>query len=174
MARSTRPRKKYRPKVARNPVAAFEALNRSHVTASVLRDFHVVLDADQQRDIAISYAISLDRMSKGTGNEQDLGNLGFMCNVALVLCERGFGVEYQDEVVLAQHALWRANQRKQAGKTLAFDAVVLQAIRRAFALHSAQVETAGQGQLVAAGAEVARRQDVGDVFRDEPVERVAA
>lgn len=171
MARSKKPRNKpYRQKYARNPVAAFEALQKSHVTGEVLRNFHVQLNEADQTKIAISYGVSLDRMSKGEGTYYDMGNLGLMCNVSLVLCERDIGKEYEKHVVQAQLALWRAHQRHQAGKNLALDAVGLQALRLAFDLHGKQVEVAGQGQLIAAESEVARRQAGGDVFRNEEVE----
>ncbi len=174
MAGNSRPKKKYRPKVARNPIAAFRVLNRSHVDACVLRDYDVALDEGQQRDISIGYGIAIDRMSKGVGSQDDLGTVAFMCNVALVLCERDFGEQYFDEVKLAQHALWRADQRHKAGKSLAFDAVGLQAIRRVYALHTAQIEAAGQGHLLAAGQEVNRRRLAGEMFLPEHASQIAA
>jgi hypothetical protein len=171
MARSKKPRNKpYRPKYAHNPVAAFEVLQKSQVVGEVLRNYHVQLNESDRQKIAISYGISLDRLCKGEGSYEDMGNLGLMCNVSIVLCERDIGKEYEQDVVQAQLALWRAHQRKEGGKNLGLDAVGLQALRFAFDLHGKQVEVAGQGQLIAAESEVARRMAAGDVFRTEEVE----
>lgn len=177
MAGNKKPRKKYSgpkfSKVAQQAVA-FIKIQRNHTLHSLHANYEVALDDDQQRDIAIAYGVSIDRMSRGKGDAEDLGQLGFMVNVARMLCERSteeldFGRQYLGDIVEAQHALMRAHFRKRAGKTLGFDAVGLQAIRRAYDVHIAQMQVAGAGHLLAASAEVVRRQEAGDVMSDEEV-----
>jgi hypothetical protein len=167
MGRSSKPRKPYRKKCQANRVAAFEVLHKSHVVSQVVANFDVPLDEDDQRTLVISYGISLDRMVKGQAVITDLENLGLMCNVSVVLCEQKIGKQYLDDVVQAQLALWRAYKRMVAGKTAGLDAIGIQAVRRAYDLHTQQVELAGQGLLVAAEREVSRRASNGDVIFDE-------
>ncbi|MDF0506580.1 hypothetical protein POK33_38160 [Burkholderia cenocepacia] len=164
MAANKKPRRKYRPRYAKNPVAVFEALNRSHVNSAVLADFHVTLDGDQQRDIGINYGVAIDQVANGKATDRDVGNIGFMCNVAGVLCENGFGEQYAEDVQEAKNALFRAELRRSQGHNWGFDGPGLAAVRRAYDLHVAQIEVAGQGHLVAAGREVTRRAAAGDVM----------
>ncbi|ABO60582.1 hypothetical protein LA345_38845 (plasmid) [Burkholderia vietnamiensis] len=175
MAGNKKPRKKYSgPKFS--PVVqraiSFLKIQRNHTLNALNANYDVVLDDDQQRDIAIAYGVAIDRMSKGMGDAEDLGQLGFMANVSRVLCERSteeldFGKQYEPDIIAAQQALMRAHFRKRAGKTLGFDAVGLQAIRRAYQIHSAQMQVAGAGHLISASAEVTRRQRAGDVMNEE-------
>jgi hypothetical protein len=175
MAGTKKPRKKYSgPKYSKEAQRAvsFIKIQRAYTLGALNANYDVVLDDDQQRDIAIAYGVAIDRMARGKGDAEDLGQLGFMTNVARVLCERStdeldFGKQYEPDIIEAQAALMRAHFRRRAGKTLGFDAVGLQAVRRAYQIHSAQMQVAGAGHLISASAEVTRRQQAGDVMSEE-------
>lgn len=160
-----RAKKGYRPKVAPNYLAAFETLNRLSVTKSVIQEFSVPLNEKDRADMELSYVISVDRLAHGKATAEDLGNLGFMCNVSMVLCERDFGAEYLDEVRVAQRAVIAAMAHGMKGRTMGVTGDQLALVRRAYQLHMAQCEIAGRGHLLAAGKEVTRRQTVGDVMK---------
>jgi hypothetical protein len=165
MPASKKPRRKFRPK-HKNPLAAFEVLNRSHVISEVLTNFHKPLHEQDQRDVALAFGLSIDAISKGKGEISHAETLACMCNTSLVLAERGFGPEHENDLIAALDALFRLQLRfKRTGK-LGFDAPGLQALRKAFDIHTAQVEHAGQGELMAAGSEVDRRIKEGNYYRE--------
>ncbi|WP_109479187.1 hypothetical protein [Paraburkholderia sp. C35] len=165
MPASKKPRRKYRPKPL-DPLSALQTLNRSHVIGEVLTNFYKPLEAADQRDVAIAFGSSIDAISKGKGEISHAETLACMCNTSLVLTERGFGPEYEADIIAALDALFRLQLRfKRTGK-LGFDAPGLQALRRAYDVHTAQVEIAGQGELMAAGNEVSRRIKEGNHYRE--------
>ncbi|KVN83472.1 hypothetical protein [Burkholderia ubonensis] len=165
MPGNKKPRRKYRRKRT-NAIAALETLNRSHVIGEVLTNFYVPLDAEDQRDVAIAFGGSIDAISKGKGTAEHMQNLACMCNVSLVLAEHGFGPEYEQDVVAALDALFRMQLRFKRTGVWGFDPIGLAALRRAFDVHTAQVEIAGQGELMAAGNEVKMRIKEGDFYRE--------
>ncbi|MFM0608706.1 hypothetical protein PQR05_29670 [Paraburkholderia sediminicola] len=165
MPSSKKPRRAYRgPKFARGNVASLEVLNKHSVTNAVIDAFVVPLDTQERRDVAITFLVALDRMVKGKANADDLGYLGFMCNTARMLCERGFVEDGMDDVIAAQEALMRADERARRGAGLALDGDGIRVVREAYWIHEAQIEVAGRGHLLAAGKEVTRRQLAGDIL----------
>lgn len=165
MPGSKKTRRKYRPKHT-NPLAGLEVLNRSHIIGEVLTNFYVPLAAEDQRDVAIAFGASIDAISKGSGTDEHLQNLACMCNTSLVLSERGFGPEYEQDLVAALDSLFRVQLRFKRAGVYGFDAAGLAALRRAFDVHTAQVEIAGQGELMAAGNAVHRRIKEGNFYRE--------
>lgn len=166
MPGNKKPRRKHQRRQHVNPLAAFETLNRSHVISEVLTNFHVPLAAEDQRDVAIAFGGSIDAISKGRGTDEHMQNLACMCNTSLVLAERGFGSEYEKDLVAALDALFRLQLRFKRTGVYGFDAVGLAALRKAYDVHTAQVEIAGQGELMAAGNEVHRRIKEGNFYRE--------
>ena len=159
--KAKRAKKPYRQKYARNDPTAFALLNRNSIINSVIEEFATPLCDEDRRNIEISFVVSLDRLARGKADGDDIANIGFMCNTAAVLCERGFGEEYMDEVGEAMDALLRAELRGKQGKSIGVTGDELADIRRAYQLHAVQVESAGRGHLLAAGKEVTRRQNEG-------------
>ncbi|WP_186083695.1 hypothetical protein [Burkholderia gladioli] len=155
-------------------LAGFELLDIVNRRQRVEKNPYELLSDQNQRDISLLYGVAIDQVMKGKGTADDVGHLAQMVSTALVLCERGHGAEFLDEVILAQHALWRLKMRVDGGAGLAFDAPGLQAMRRAYELHNAQIGVAGQGELHAAWKEVIKRYEEGNHFSGSEVVPVRA
>lgn len=165
MAGNKKPRRPYRPKVASRGIA-FDILNRAHVVDEVAKNFYVPLNAEDQRNVAIMFGTSIDMLMRGRGTVDHVRLLADLCNTSLVLAERKHGEECEADITAALDGLFRMQIRfKRTGKWV-FDAIGLQAIRRAYDIHTAQVEIAGQGELIAAGNEVVRRAKAGHFYRE--------
>jgi len=153
MPASSKPRRKYQPgRWLRRTVAAHEA----RIEAATLTD-------DQQRDLGLAYWLNFQTMLNAP-SESAWYALAASLNVALVLCDRGFGTEYTDEIKTAQAALMRAHKRNSDGKSWALDADGIKAVRAALSLHDAQVEVAARKEIRLAISEIAERVRNGDVM----------
>jgi hypothetical protein len=166
MAGTKKPRRKYRPKGLDGIGSFARVLNNSHVMREVNAEFYQPLNADDQRDVAIAFGASLDAIVNGKGTVEHIRILAEMCNLALVLCTRGHGPQYEKDVVAALDAVFRANICFKRRGTWQFDEVGRAALQRAFDVVCAQAEVAGQGELIAAGVEVGRRVKEGNLYRE--------
>jgi hypothetical protein len=165
MPGNKKPRRKYQRKQT-NRIAGLEVLQRAHIISEVRTNFHVPLNAQDQRDVAIACGGSIDAISKGKGTHEHMQCLALMCNTSLVLCEHGFGPEYEKDLVAALDSLFRVQLRFKRTGVYGFDSVGLKALRKAYDVHTAQVEIAGQGELMAAGHAVNQRIKEGNFYRE--------
>lgn len=155
MARSTKPRRKYDPnRWLRRTIATHGA----RVEAAPLTD-------DQQRDLGLAYHLSFQTMLTG-GSETAWHSLAATLNVCLILCERGFGAEFESEIKAGMRALMRTKYRQQETGSWALDGDGIAAMRRVLEIHDAQVEIAERGEIRAAINEVYRRVESGAVYAE--------
>ena len=155
MARSQKPRRKYDPnRWLRRTIATHGA----RVEAAPLT-------SEQQRDLGLAYHLSFEQMLNG-GSETAWHSLAAALNVCLILCERGFGAEFETEIKAAMRALMRTKYRQQKTGSWALDGEGLAAMRKALEIHDAQVEIAERGEIRAAINEVYRRVQSGDVYAE--------
>ncbi|EPS1221633.1 hypothetical protein ACVBR5_000859 [Burkholderia cenocepacia] len=161
MARNRKPRKQYRPR----PMGRCGALGPIQRAAQAMIDREPMSD-DQARDLGLAYHLSLERMLKGTGDEESWSTVTCSLNIALVLAERGIGAEYEALFVRALDGAFRAKQRAAQTGRWAYDGDAIHDIREAFLVHDEQMQIALVGQVRAALNEVHRRIDAGNVYRE--------
>jgi len=137
-----RKRSKYRPYRV-DPGAGMHAIAMQHGMAD-----------DQLLDLGMAIHTSIERMRLGMGIELDFHTLAAMVNVSLILCERGVGPEYLDDIKIAQDALIE----------MAFHGVGYTALSRAVQIHEAQLANITRDSARAAMLEVRRRVDRGEVL----------
>lgn len=155
MSKSKSPRRKYDPdRWLRRTIAVHDA----RVEAAPLT-------SNQQRDLGLAYHLSFEQMLNG-GSETAWHSLAATLNVSLILCERGIGAEFENEIKAAMRALMRARYRQQSTGSWALDGDGLTAMRKALAIHDAQIEIAERGEIRAAINEVYRRVESGDVYAE--------
>jgi hypothetical protein len=132
------------------------------------------LHEDDQQTLGIAYHGALGRLLNGIGSEDDWNTLVCSLNIAMVLCEQGFGEEYMPEVVAALEGAFRTKLRAEKMGKWGFDGPAMLAIKRAFELHDEQIKIVTQAELATALVEVTRRVDAGDVYRDANVQPAIA
>lgn len=123
------------------------------------------LTGSQQRDLGLAYHLSFQQMLNG-GSETAWYSLAGTLNVCLMLCERGFGAEFENEIKAGMRALMRCKYRQQETGSWALDGEGITAIRRVLELHDAQIEIAERGEIRAAINEVYARVMAGDTYAE--------
>ena len=122
------------------------------------------LTNDQITDLGMAIHTSVERLRIGAGIELDWHTLAAAVNVSLILCERGVGAEYLDDVKTAQDALMHILDRHRRTGKWRFHGSGYVALTRAVELHEAQLAAITRDSARAAMMEVRRRVDRGDVF----------
>lgn len=125
------------------------------------------LTDDQLTDLGFAVHACIERLRTGHGIELDWHTLAAAVNVSLVLCERGIGPEYLDEVKTAQDALLHILDRHRRTGRWAFDGSAYVALTRAVELHEAQLASITRDSARAAMMEVRRRVYRGEVLNRE-------
>lgn len=144
-------------KYRRDPSAWAHAINMQHQ----LTDY-------QLTDLGMAIHTSIERMRTGHGIELDWHTLAAAVNVSLVLCERGIGPEYLDDIKTAQDALIEILERHRKTGRWVFHGVGYVALTRAVEIHEAQLGAITRDSARAAMLEVRRRVDRGEVLNQVP------
>ncbi|KAA1012998.1 hypothetical protein FVF58_09410 [Paraburkholderia panacisoli] len=162
MSRSQKPRKKYNPT---------RWLNRA-IVANEKRMDTKPLNEQRQNEIALGHHLSFEALMRCPTEEAwyDLaGNL----NMALILCERGHGGEYIDDIKKAMIGMMRAKYRSDRTGSYALDADAIQSLKTALAVHDAQLEVAERSELRAAAKTIVGRANNGDIYADFQMKEAA-
>lgn len=122
------------------------------------------LTDDQLTDLGMAIHTCIERLRTGHGIEMDWHTLAAAANVSLVLCERGIGAEYLDDVKTAQDALMYIIERHRRIGRWAFDGSAYTAITRLVELHEAQLANITRDGARAAMLEVRKRVERGEVL----------
>lgn len=122
------------------------------------------LTDDQRTDLGMAVHTSIERLRIGQGIELDWHTLAAAVNVSLVLCERGVGAEYLDDIKTAQDALIEIMERHRRTGKWAFHGSGYVALTRAVEIHEAQIGAVTRDGCRAAMLEVRRRVDQGEVL----------
>jgi hypothetical protein len=146
MSANKKPKKKYRPKgVVLNPI--------EYVISGMKPPAE-----DVKTKLKVAYHWAMANLTKGRGTPTDWQEVTNTLNVAMVLCERGFGREYLPSLSEAADALVRMRDRyKQEGKSLLFRADEMKAVNEAIDLHDAQLDATLVKDVELAVIEVERR-----------------
>lgn len=126
------------------------------------------LTDDQRTDLGMAVHTCIERMRTGNGIELDWHTLAAAVNVSLVLCERGIGADYLDDIKAAQDALIEILERHRRTGKWAFHGAGYVALARAVEIHEAQLAAITRDSARAAMLEVRRRVDRGEVLNLEP------
>jgi hypothetical protein len=170
MPGTKKPRRAYksRPKAA---MAAFTVLTQKRDANYIERHYFVPLEADEQRDEALVYSAALGAFAMGIGTREHAMRLGTMCNQAMILCEMGFGKEYEKTCIEAVDGVFRVGLRYRVDGDWRMDEAGFRAVALAYEVFCGQMKVAGQGHFRDARREVARRESAGDYHiakRTEP------
>lgn len=125
------------------------------------------LTDDQLTDLGMAVHTCIERMRTGHGIELDWHTLAAAVNVSLVLCERGIGAEYLDDIKTAQDALIEILERHRKTGRWAFHGSGYVALVRAVQIHEAQLANITRDSARAAMLEVRKRVDRGEVLNQE-------
>lgn len=154
MARSQKPRKAYRHRQV-----------HLHAAANAIARQHPMTD-DQTTDLGIAYWTALDGHMRNPTDTQ-WGVLASTCNIALILAERGYGIEHIEAIKDALKGLQRAKTRAATGKSWAMDSDGLLSLRLALQIHDEQVKSAATIEMRNAVREVHRRINQGITYGAE-------
>lgn len=127
------------------------------------------LTDDQTTDLGMAVHTCIERLRTGHGIELDWHTLAAAVNVSLVLCERGIGPEYLDDIKTAQDALIEILERHRKTGRWGFHGAGYVALTHAVAIHEAQLANITHDSARAALLEVRRRVDRGEVLNQVPV-----
>lgn len=122
------------------------------------------LTDDQLTDLGMAVHTCIERLRTGHGVELDWHTLAAAVNVSLVLCERGIGPEYLDDIKTAMDALIEILERHRRTGRWAFHGAGYTALSRAVQIHEAQLANITRDSARAAMLEVRRRVDRGEVL----------
>ena len=122
------------------------------------------LTDDQRTDLGVAVHTSIERLRTGNGIELDWHTLAAAVNVSLVLCERGVGAEYLDDIKTAMDALVEIHDRHRRTGKWAFHGSGYVALTRAVEIHEAQIGAVTRDGARAAMLEVRRRVELGEVI----------
>ena len=132
------------------------------------RESKLPLDPHAMTDLGIAYWAAFHQMLHGKAREEDWTMVVCSLNVALILCEQGFGREYEPYLVKALDGSFRCKMRADGLKVWRYDGEAINAIREALEVHDEQVKLATKGELRDALLEVLRRIESGNVYEKSP------
>ena len=168
--------KKYRARPV-NPQAAyvvirdnwranFSSVSEAAKSAGLREKFCEPVGAEQQDSLSREYRTAFVSLLYGGGGADEWNTVVEALNIALVLCQRGFGREYEGSIVAALEAAALAmSAYKNTGKW-GWPESSCVAINEGLDIHVAQLEQTKQADVLSAIAEVARRIDANDVYKE--------
>lgn len=137
--------KKYQPKyVSINPMSTFlGGMSGEH--------------ADHLVKLNLLNHGALVNICHGSGTRDDWDRLVGAINMANILCERGIGDEYRQDMIAARDALCECGKRIVKTGRVLFTGDELRAVNAGMAAHDAQLENVRAIDIDQAAAEVIRR-----------------
>lgn len=154
MSKSKKPRKAYRPREIRR-TAGLDVLER-----------RTPMDVSQTTDLGIAYHVALNEMINGRGTEEHWSTIACALNIALVVAETGPGADSVGIIKGALAGLVRSRDRARRGGKWGFDGDALIDVKIALETHDAQMALVPKASVLAALAEVHRRIDAGEAFKE--------
>ncbi|MEX3960237.1 hypothetical protein [Trinickia sp. EG282A] len=126
-----------------------------------------LIPAGHATKVGLAYHLALEEMRKGRGTDTGMNQLAYALNLALVLCEQGFGPEQESCIHRAQECLVRMGAEGRRGVRWHVDEEMYRAIGAALEVHDQQVESATQADIRIAEETIKARLAAGDVVRVE-------
>lgn len=129
-------------------------------------DVHRPMIEDQRISLDIAYRMALTEMLTGAGSMDAWEVCVCSLNIAMVLCEWGYGREYLPDVITALQGAYRAKVRADRTGKWGFDGPAIQAIKNALDIHEAQLLYATKEVTSEAMREVRRRKSEGNSYQE--------
>lgn len=154
-------KKPYRPKpVAKHGgLIAIAMCHARGESASTLKD-------DQLTDLGVAYWLSFENLRTGDANEESWSCVVCALNVGLVLCEKGIGAEYEQQLVTALDGAFRAKVRSSKTSNFRLDGDALRDIETALLVHDQQMAIAKRWEVTEAMQTVHKRFKDGNVYTE--------
>lgn len=122
------------------------------------------LDESQMVDLTLAVRAAAHALRIGAGTEHHVHTLASCINLALVLTERGAGIEFQPAVIAAQEALVHTIERGKRTGQWGFSGPDMKRVDAAVELYEAQLQAIPRRAAIEAVREVTSRMDRGLVF----------
>lgn len=116
-----------------------------------------------QAKLGLEARMAFHRITQGECADDDPDELALTSNVALILCEWGYGGEYLQGVKDAQDALLAAQLRANSGAVFNFDSAGRHAVQVLLELYEQQLAICDHAVIMKAMATAADRIRSGDV-----------
>lgn len=123
-----------------------------------------LLKPDQVTDIGVAYWLSFENLRTGLASEEAWSCVACALNVALVLCEKGIGNEYEQQLVQALDGCFRAKVRSEKTSNFRLDGEALRDIEMALQIHDQQMEIAKRWEVTEAMQTIYKRLEEGNVY----------
>jgi hypothetical protein len=161
VSKSKKPRKKYvpRPVAQHGGLVAIAMCHARGENASVLKP-------DQVTDLGVAYWLSFENLRTGDANLESWSCVACALNVALVLCEKGIGAEYEQQLVKALDGCFRAKIRSAKSGNFRLDGEALRDIETALQIHDQQMQLAKRWEVTAAMQTIYKRLKDGNVYQE--------
>ncbi|MFS2027091.1 hypothetical protein [Massilia sp. CT11-137] len=161
MSRSKNPRKQYRPRPVSHHggLVAIAMCHARGENASTLKP-------DQVTDLGVAYWLSFENLRAGDANEESWSCVACALNVGLVLCEKGIGAEYEQQLVAALDGAFRAKIRSAKSGNFRLDGQALREIETALQIHDQQMVIAKSWEVTAAMNTIYKRLAEGNVYQE--------
>lgn len=156
--------KPYRPK-NKLPGGGLHALLRIEDRAIARAHNTSLYRPEDLTELRAGYWIAFANLKTGHATEDAWGHVCFSLNLALVLCEMGFGKEWVETVVSALDGIFAAKQRGDKSGNYGLNGPAIQAIANALEVHDAQMEMATRGETAEAYSTVQKRIAAGNVYQ---------
>jgi hypothetical protein len=167
--KAKKPRNKaYRPK-ANLTGGGLQALVRIEDRARIRTINNSTYRPEDLTDLRTAYWVAFANLKQGHPTEEAWGHVCFSLNLALVLCELGFGSEWTDTVVAALDGIFKAKQRGDRTGRYGLDGDAIKAVTDALEVHDQQMEVATRAETAQAYAIVQQRIAAGNVYTAEQV-----
>lgn len=150
---------------ASRPIASLGAIGYIADLHAAMDD-KLPIDPHAMTDLGIAYWVAFAAMVRGESREEDWAMVALSLNVTLILCERGFGKEYEPYIVAALEGAIRSKLRAKQLHVWRYDGNAICAIREALEVHDEQVKLASKADLREALTEVHARVAQGNVYRE--------
>jgi hypothetical protein len=130
MAKSAKPKKKYRPRaIIKDPIRYVTALVRPAPEAA-------------RTKTKIGIHLAMTNITKGEGTKDDWQEVANALNLSVILAEMGYGQEYVPLIVEAQGSMVMVRDRLKATGKAILRGIEMRAINEALAVHDEQIDLA--------------------------------
>ena len=128
------------------------------------------LREDQISDLGRNYWLSFTNLTQGSASFESWENCVGSLNMGLVLAEKVFEGQGEDEMVAALDGLFKAKQRGDKTGRYRLDGDGIQAVRISLEIHDQQMKLAHRREIVDAIATVKQRVEDGNVYQSEALQ----
>ena len=120
-------------------------------------------------DLARNYWLFFDQLKLHDASEIAWNNVTCSLNVAMLLCERGFGEEHLPLLIRALEGMFKAKQRGERTGRYRLDGDGLRAVKEALEVHDAQMLHVTPRDMIWADQELKKRMAEGNVYTAEAI-----